>query len=141
MGAIAEAIMAYAQPLIDQTDGSIEQMNKALAMSQMCYNLALQPEENRQESILSLQHSLELDDTEFEDFCQVILRPMIRRHQEMFPPMHNRRETNDSKGNSPVRPRPKKSATDEATVVPDRYAPCACGSGQKYKFCCGKKDV
>ena len=29
MGAMADAIMAYAQPLIDETDGSIEQMNKA----------------------------------------------------------------------------------------------------------------
>lgn len=35
MGAIADAIVAYAQPLIDQTDGSLEQLNQALAMSQV----------------------------------------------------------------------------------------------------------
>ena len=33
MGAIADAIMAYGQPLIDQTDGSPEELEKALAMT------------------------------------------------------------------------------------------------------------
>ena len=47
MGAIAEAFVAYAQPLIDQTDGSLEQMNKAFAISQLCYNLALLPDDER----------------------------------------------------------------------------------------------
>ena len=31
MGAIADAMSAYAQPLLDQTDGSLEQMQMALA--------------------------------------------------------------------------------------------------------------
>jgi hypothetical protein len=44
MGAIAESITAYAQPLLDETDGSIEQMNHALALGQICWNLALMPE-------------------------------------------------------------------------------------------------
>ena len=39
MGAIADAFVAYAQPLIDQTDGSEEQLSQAFAMSQLCYNL------------------------------------------------------------------------------------------------------
>ena len=30
MGAIAEAFAAFAKPLLDQTDGSEEQLNKAL---------------------------------------------------------------------------------------------------------------
>ena len=38
MGAIAEAFVAYAQPLLDETDGSEEQLNKAFAMSQFCFN-------------------------------------------------------------------------------------------------------
>jgi hypothetical protein len=29
VGAIAEAIVAYAQPLLDQTDGAVDQMNRA----------------------------------------------------------------------------------------------------------------
>ena len=45
MGAIAEAIVAYAQLLIDQTDGSMEQLNRAMTISQLCWNIALQPED------------------------------------------------------------------------------------------------
>ena len=45
MGALAEAFVAYAQPLLDQTDGSEEQLNKAFAISQLCYNLALLPDD------------------------------------------------------------------------------------------------
>jgi hypothetical protein len=33
MGAIAEAFVAFAKPLIDQTDGSHEQLNKAFAIT------------------------------------------------------------------------------------------------------------
>ena len=45
MGAIADAFAAYAQPLLDQTDGSEEQLNKAFTISQLCYNLALMQED------------------------------------------------------------------------------------------------
>ena len=41
MGAIADAIAAYAQPLLDETDGSLEQMNKALAVTQLCWTSRL----------------------------------------------------------------------------------------------------
>lgn len=34
MGAMGEAIVAYAQSLIDETDGSIEDLEKAMAVSQ-----------------------------------------------------------------------------------------------------------
>jgi hypothetical protein len=44
MGVIANAFVAFAQPMLDQTDGSMEQMEKAFAISQLCYNLALLPE-------------------------------------------------------------------------------------------------
>ena len=43
MGAIADGFAAFAQPLIDQTDGSMEQLNKALAIAQLCFNLASCP--------------------------------------------------------------------------------------------------
>ena len=55
MGAIAEAIVNYAQPLFDQTDGSVEQLNKALAVSTLCYNLALLPEDKQEESLNDLR--------------------------------------------------------------------------------------
>jgi hypothetical protein len=47
MGALADSITAYAQPLLDGTDGSIEDLNRALALGQVCWNLAIMPEELR----------------------------------------------------------------------------------------------
>src|SRR5438552_18865526 len=88
MGAIAEAIVAYAQPLLDQTDGSIEQLNKALAISQLCYNLALAPKDSQDETLSKMQPSLQMDDDEFDDFRRSIIVPVIQRHHEMFPRLH-----------------------------------------------------
>jgi uncharacterized protein YecA (UPF0149 family) len=139
MGAIAEALVAYAQPLIDQTDGSLEQMQKAFTISQLCYNLALLPEDKRETSIREMQPSLQMDDEEFEAFRSSVFIPMIRRHEEMFPLMHRRGSAASSQ--SGLSPRPQRSGTAavESFAGTDRYAPCPCGSGEKYKFCCGKK--
>ena len=87
MGAIAEAFAAFAQPLIDQTDGSPEQVEKAFALSQVCYNLALFPEESRQTTLSELQQSLKMDDEEFGEFRRELIDPMVLRHQAMFPNM------------------------------------------------------
>jgi hypothetical protein len=88
MGAIAEGIMAYAKPLIDTTDGSIEQLNKALAISQACWNLAIMPAEGRRSFLDELQSSVKMSDAEFADFERGVVQPMIRRHEEMFPKLH-----------------------------------------------------
>ena len=68
MGAIADAILAYAQPLIDQTDGSTEELHKALTISQVCYNLALLSEKERNEHIDAMQEAFEMADEEFAEF-------------------------------------------------------------------------
>src|SRR5260221_2627652 len=85
MGAIADAIVSYAQPLLDATDGSEEQMNKALAISQLCWNLALLPSDSQESGLGELRASLNMDDDEFDDFRRTMIVPMIQRHQEMFP--------------------------------------------------------
>jgi hypothetical protein len=147
MGAIAEGFVAYARPLLDDTDGSEEQLNKAFAISQFCFNLALLPEDKRDASLGELQRILEMDDKEFDAFRHSIIVPMIQRHHEMFPRMH-RRGSADSAQSPPslparverAAPAEKHPATDRYAPCPtDRYAPCPCGSGEKYKFCCGKK--
>jgi SEC-C motif len=139
MGAIAEGFVAYAQPLIDQTDGSPEQMNKAFGIAQLCFNLALLPDDERQKSISEMQPSLGMDDTEFADFRSSIIDPMIFRHEEMFPLMHRRPSAGPSISRSS--PQSPSKMTESAAPKPqiDRYAPCPCGSGEKYKFCCGAK--
>jgi hypothetical protein len=139
MGAIAEGFVAYAQPLIDQTDCSIEHMNKAFAISQFCFNLALLPEDRRDESLSEMRSTLQMDDEEFDEFRSSLVIPMIRRHEEMFPLMHRRPSAAPSQSASPPRAQPKVAASAEAYPGTDRYSPCPCNSGEKYKFCCGRK--
>lgn len=140
MGVIADGIMAYAQPLIDASDGSPEQLQCAMTITQLCYNLALLPEDARDEFFDKIRPGLEMDDAEFDRFRYSVVIPMIERHQEMFPLMHRRAPF----GSDPFAPPPRATAkTPAPAAVPpriDRYAPCPCGSGDKYKFCCGKKS-
>ena len=137
MGAIAEGFVAYAQPLLDQTDGSEEQLNKAFAISQLCFNLALLPDDRRDTTLSEMRPTLKMDDEEFDAFRRSIVVPMIRRHQEMFPQMHRRDSTDSSQCSPSLRAQPRKAAPAERYPGTDRYAPCPCNSGQKYKFCCG----
>jgi uncharacterized protein YecA (UPF0149 family) len=143
MGAIVEAILAYGQPLIDQTDGSEIQLNHALQLTQLCFNMARMPEQNRDKVLREMQAALKMDDAELEDFKRSVVVPMIRRHEEMFPRMHGRMATEDLPQASPpaipsARTSHAKGSRREAYPGTDRYAPCPCNSGKKYKFCCGK---
>ncbi len=139
MGALADAFVAYAQPLLDQTDGSEEQLNKAFAMSQLCYNLALLPNDRRDTMLYEVRQSLGMDDAEFAEFRRSVIVPMIRRHEEMFPGMHRLSFGDSAPSSSSPRAHTRKAAPGERYAGTDRYAPCPCGSGEKYKFCCGAK--
>jgi hypothetical protein len=139
MGAIADGIMAYAQPLLDQTDGSLEELNKALAITQLCYNLALLPDHQRDTTLNEMRGTLEMDEEEFDAFRRSIVVPMIQRHQEMFPLMHRRGSTDPLQITPSLPARPRAAAPAERYPGTDRYAPCPCNSGEKYKFCCGRK--
>lgn len=127
MGVIAESIIEYGQPLLDATDGSNEQMQNALSIAQMCWNLALLPETEQEESIAAMQPALKMDEATFADFRRSVIAPMILRHHEMFPNMHRP----GSQGTAPL-PR------EEKYPGTGRNAPCPCNSGKKYKRCCGR---
>jgi hypothetical protein len=129
MGAISDAVASYAQPLLDSTDGSPEQMSRVLTISQTCWNLALLPEEERNESLAEIKTILDLDDEEFEAFQHAVIDPMIRRHVEMFPRMHER-----ARKQTPSR----KPAPTGKYPGTRRNAACPCNSGLKYKRCCGR---
>ena len=139
MGAIAEGFASFARPLIDQTDGSPEQLNKAFAIAQLCYNLAILPEEKRDKSLSEMQHALAMDDEELESLRHSIVLPMIRRHEEMFPLMHQRVSTVACQNDPWQQMHPTMGDSLRKSTTTDRYAPCPCNSGKKYKFCCGKK--
>ena len=132
MGAIADAIVAYAQPLLDPTDGSLDNMSRAMTVAQVCWNLALVPEERRDAAIEELKPGLQMTDEEFAEFRQHVILPMIQRHREMFPGMHGRStQTSNAVG--------AMSSPKEDYAGTGRNAPCPCGSGRKYKRCCGKR--
>ncbi len=139
MGNIADAMSSFAQPLIDATDGSPEELQKALQLSQLCWNLAMTPEEMREEFLANMQPALNMDDGEFQEFKRTVVAPMIHRHQEMFPDMQRPGATNPSHLASshaippPVRRRPVKKYAGTG-----RNERCPCGSGKKYKVCCGR---
>ncbi len=139
MGAIAEAIVAFSQPLLDQTDGSVEQLETAMALSQLCYNLALLPEDRVDTTLGEMRSSLNMNDEEFDAFRRDIVLPMIRRHHEMFPFMHRQVSTGPTQIGPSPRSQLRMAATAEKQPAIDRYAPCPCNSGEKYKFCCGAK--
>jgi hypothetical protein len=139
MGAIADGFAAFAQPLLEQTDGSHEELSKAFTISQLCFNLAMLPEDSRDKMLSEVRQTLGMDEEEFDAFRRSVVVPMIRRHEEMFPLMHRRASTEPwQSGPSPrVHPRMADNTAKNPGTAP--YAPCPCNSGEKFKFCCGKK--
>lgn len=135
MGAIADALVAYAQPLLDQTDGSLEQTQRAMTLGQLCWNLALLPADQREEAIGRMQSSLNMDDAEFAALRRDVIEPMIRRHEDMFPHMGGRAPGRPA--GFPLAAPPRPSPHVEGPRV-GRNSPCPCGSGRKYKQCCGR---
>jgi uncharacterized protein YecA (UPF0149 family) len=139
MGAIAEAIAAFAQPLLDQTDGSPEEMNKAFEISQVCFNLALLSEDRREAVLSELRPSLEMDDEEYGEFRRGVIDPMVRRHHEMFPNLHSGLPEALRRIGASLQAPVRTVSPAKTDAKPDRYGPCPCNSGRKYKFCCGAK--
>ena len=70
MGAIADGFAAYAQPLLEETDESIESINRAMTIAQMCWNLLLLPEDQREAAIEEMKPALNMTDEDFADFRQ-----------------------------------------------------------------------
>jgi len=138
MGAIADAIAAYAQPLLDQTDGSADQMNRAFALGTLCWNLALLPEAERDKALGEMRPTLKMNDDEFDAFRRSVVGPMIQRHEEMFPRMHRAHSLQPAMGVPAPQTRPRPPARNEKFSGTGRNAPCPCNSGRKHKLCCGR---
>ncbi|WP_295393081.1 SEC-C metal-binding domain-containing protein [uncultured Thiodictyon sp.] len=139
MGAFGKAFATFAQPLIDGTDGSPEQLQQAMTLSQLCWNLALVPQEKRDEFLAGVQPELKMDDEEFADFKRTIVTPMIERHHELFPGMSQMgpiAESASVAAHEIARPAPRRPTKKYAGT--GRNEPCPCGSGTKYKRCCGR---
>jgi len=131
MGVIADAMVEYAQLLLDKTDGSEKEIHEALSISQMCWHLALLPKSEQEEMLDELRRTSGMDDAEFADFRKTLIAPMILRHHQMFPDM----------------PRIASQIATPASLRKTKYpgtgrnASCPCSSGQKYKHCCGSSKL
>jgi len=128
MGVMAESMVTYAQPLLDETDGSREQMQNALSIAQSCWNLALLPEAEQEEMLDEMRLVLKMDEDGFAGFRKSVIAPMILRHHEMFPNMPRL----NSQRTTPRSPLEKKYPGT------GRNDPCPCNSRKKYKRCCGR---
>jgi uncharacterized protein YecA (UPF0149 family) len=124
--------------LLDGTDGSAADMQKAMTLAQVCWNLALLPEEDRAAQIAEMRPSIPMDDNEFEGFRRSVVLPMIRRHHEMFPHMPRLGSTRQSRVSPPTEAKPAPPVSAGKYPGTGRNAPCPCGSGKKYKRCCGQ---
>jgi uncharacterized protein YecA (UPF0149 family) len=131
-------MMEYARPLLAETDGSVDQMNKALTLAQLCWNLALTPEEERGDMLADMRPTLKMDDGEFEQFRSSVILPMIRRHIEMFPNMPRLESRNHSKSGAKPQMHPTIPLPKAKHGGTGRNEPCPCNSGKKYKKCCGR---
>lgn len=144
MGAMAESFVAYAQPLIDGTDGSPEQLQRALQLGQLFWNFALLPQEELDDSIAKLQTELKMNDEDARMFRIDMVEPMMQRHRKMYPLLHARRSTSGAADHEstasgiPLLGQRQAPKPPEMYPGTERYAPCPCNSGRKYKFCCGK---
>jgi preprotein translocase subunit SecA len=133
MGAIADAIAAYAEPLLKDSSGTPEGIQFAFAMAQLCWNLAVAPEEEWDEILNFMKKELKLEDAEFEECKRDIFFPMVKRHKEMFPNLHDKNSGHDVRN----------FLSDERFMSNQkqrvgRNSPCPCRSGKKFKQCCGK---
>jgi hypothetical protein len=86
----AEALVAYAQPLLDATDGSKEQVKKAMTLAMACWTLSVTPDEARDAAYESMRGSFNMDPEAFAAFRKDTLEPLVRRHHEMFPQLRTR---------------------------------------------------
>jgi hypothetical protein len=79
---------AFAQPLFDETDGSLEQMNRAFQLAALFWNLALLwDDEERDRRVDDLLDSLKLEGQARADLARTA-RAMVARHRAMFPHLH-----------------------------------------------------
>jgi len=86
-----------------------------------------------------MQPVLKMDDEEFQEFKQTVVTPMILRHQELFPSMNKVGAMAPSRivpSHEIPPPAPRRFVKKYAGT--GRNEPCPCGSGKKYKLCCGR---
>ena len=84
----AQQFVDFAQPLLDSTDGSKTETQRALTLAQFLWNVAITRDPEEREGMLEELLRELAPDTEREAFA-AIAREMLQRHREMFPELHS----------------------------------------------------
>lgn len=127
MGSISDAVLRYGRPVLDATDGSHEQMAQAIKLIQLYWNVAMQPQHEREAELVKQLGQLDIPEEDWGAVREQVAS-MVERHQAMFPGMHQGEGIGELLGGG-RRPREKYPGAR-------RTRPCPCGSGKKYKHCC-----
>lgn len=85
----AQAMVDFVQPLLDQTDGSSEQVERVMRLGMMWWNLAILPPSERARMLNETVEEMELDAEARDSFLEAT-HAMIARHESMFPALHAR---------------------------------------------------
>lgn len=84
----AQRMQDFAQPLLEATDGSREQLEHALRVGMLFWNLAIMQDEGEREKMLDeMTSKVTSDENRRQDF-RLIARQMVERHRRMFPELH-----------------------------------------------------
>ncbi len=87
----ARQMAEYAQPLLDETDGSSTSVQAALNFAMLFWNLAVTRDDATRERHLA-EMKQRIDEAERAEFDQTT-RMMVERHWRMFPEMHEKSGT------------------------------------------------
>jgi hypothetical protein len=84
----AQQFLDFAQPLLDSTDGSKAETQRALTLAQFLWNVAVTRDSEKREAMLEDLLRDITPDTERERFAGTA-RDMLQRHRVMFPELHS----------------------------------------------------
>lgn len=110
----AQQMKDYVEPLLAETDGSLEAMNKVLGMGMAFWNMALADADEGARMLASCLDALPTEPArqQFADVAGV----MIERHRAMFPQMHRARGVQTGAPSDAVPGRRSSGSVSEAPV-------------------------
>jgi hypothetical protein len=82
-GGPAQQMIEFVQPLIDRSDGSKEQIEKALSFGMLFWNIAILPRAERAAAVEEVGRGIAQTDEDREAFRD-LAKVMLARHDELF---------------------------------------------------------
>jgi SEC-C motif len=82
-GGLAQQMIEFARPLLDRSDGSKEQVDKALSFGMLCWNIAIMPRAERGVAIDAAERAIAKTDEDREAFRDLV-EVMLARYEQLF---------------------------------------------------------